>query len=62
MEQQIDMMRVADISVGKRLRKVEEEKVSELVGSITANGLIHPIVVRRHPKHPKRFQLEHFLS
>lgn len=57
MEQQIEMTRVADIFVGKRLRKVEEEKVSELVGSITANGLIHPIVVRRHPKHPKRFQL-----
>ncbi len=57
MEWQIEMTRVADISVGKRLRKVEEEKVSDLVGSIAAIGLLHPIVVRRHPKHPKRFQL-----
>ncbi len=57
MERQIEMTRVTDISVGKRLRKIEAEKVNELVGSIAVNGLLHPIVVRRHPKHPKRFQL-----
>ncbi len=55
MVRQTEMTRVADISVGKRLRKIEAEKVNELVGSIAANDLLHPIVVRRHPKHPKGF-------
>ena len=45
-----ETVRICDVIVPEDHRKVDHEIVSQIAGSIRANGLWHPIVVRRRKR------------
>jgi ParB family chromosome partitioning protein len=44
---QVKKIKIADIEIGKRLRAVDDVKVRQIAASISEDGLIYPITVRR---------------
>ncbi|GEC54684.1 hypothetical protein ABIF38_003430 [Bradyrhizobium japonicum] len=51
------LVRLVDISVGHRLRGIIDEFIPVMVGSLSTNDVIQPVVVRPDPMNPGKFLL-----